>query len=90
MLLAGVHEHFADDATGTGLDQWDGTALAGCAGEFHGKRIGRVGDIEQDGVAPLLSGRVAGEDFGEFFVTRIGHIAAATVTTGPNRLNEKM
>ena len=67
-----------------------GPAPAGGADEFHGKRIGRVGDIEQDGVALLQGGRVAGEDFGEFFVTRISHVAAATITTARGSLNEKM
>ena len=88
--LAGVHQHLAADAAGAGFDQRDGTALPGGADEFHGKRIGRVGDIEQDSVAFLQDGRVAGKDFGEFFVTRISHVAAAIITTARGSLNEKM
>ena len=89
VFFIGIHQHLANDAAGTGLDQGSGTAPAGGADEFHGKRLGRVGDIEQNRVALLQGGRVAGEDFGELFVTRISHVAAATITTARGRLNEK-
>ncbi len=73
LLFGHAQQLLAPDARVARLDERRRARRAHGADEFDGEFVRHVNHVEQDAVALFQFGGIIHEQFGQFFVTRVGH-----------------